>query len=277
MTSNATEERFDPTRYWEQRLRARYSLASTGWSGLGEAFNRWSYAVRSRIFSDIVRSEVQAPEQLRVLDVGSGTGFYLRAWRRVGAGEIVGSDLTSAAVEQLSVQFPESQIHQLDIGSADMEMPGGPYDAISIIDVIYHIVDDERYVQALRNLADLLKPDGVLILSENFTARAHVGAHQISRTRDQILGALADAGLEPVAERPVFYLMNNPVSADSRLLAAWWDRLHHLVARHEAIGWLAGALLFPVELFLTRYARLGSSTRMVACRKMSPTQGRLAA
>ena len=35
------------------------------------------------------------------LDVGSGTGFYVQAWRDLGAGSVTGCDLTQAAVDRL--------------------------------------------------------------------------------------------------------------------------------------------------------------------------------
>ena len=36
------------------------------------------------------------------------------------------------------------------------------------MDVLFHIVDDEGYARAIRNLAALLAPGGLLVLTENF-------------------------------------------------------------------------------------------------------------
>jgi 2-polyprenyl-3-methyl-5-hydroxy-6-metoxy-1,4-benzoquinol methylase len=260
---------FDPTEYWQKRLSARYSLGSTGWSSLGEAFNEWSYAVRRRVFTRVARDALLERECASVLDVGSGTGFYLDLWQRLGVSQITGSDLTSVAVERLAGHFPTTTIRKVDIGEADVPLPAGAYDAISIIDVLYHIVDDERYAQALSNLSRLLKPNGTLLLSENLVARQSRSIHQVTRSRGWILSALAGAGLVVVHEYPIFFLMNTPVNSDSRLLHHWWDLVARIVPRHEAIGWMVGATLFPIELGLTRLAadRRSPSTTLVVCRR----------
>jgi 2-polyprenyl-3-methyl-5-hydroxy-6-metoxy-1,4-benzoquinol methylase len=267
MTERASETKFDPQRYWESRLSERYTLGATGWSGLGESFNRWSYAVRRVVFSRIVREVLSDRGSLRVLDVGSGTGFYLRAWQRLGVADVAGSDLTAAAVARLGARFPGMPVHQLDIGEEDAQPPGAPFDAISVIDVLYHIVDDDRYEQALRNCARLLKRGGTLILSENFVAARQPGQHQVSRTADVIEAILARADLVPVLMRPVFFLMNTPVDSASRLLRAWWKVAMKLASRNEAIGWALGAGLYPVEVALATFLRDGPSTKIMVCRR----------
>ena len=75
-----TEKGFDPKAYWESRLSDEYSLAGVGYSGLGLSYNRWLYRIRKRVFRRTVRGFlVGDPGAARVLDVGSGTGFYIAA------------------------------------------------------------------------------------------------------------------------------------------------------------------------------------------------------
>jgi 2-polyprenyl-3-methyl-5-hydroxy-6-metoxy-1,4-benzoquinol methylase len=264
-----TQRRFDPTEYWQERLAVDYSLGSTGWKTLGEAFNEWSYAVRARVFTHVAEAVVPAPREARVLDVGSGTGFYLDLWQRIGVREITGSDLTPVAVERLAQRYPAATIRQVDIGQTNLSLRAGAYDAISIMDVLYHIVDDERYRQALANLATLLTQEGALLLSENLVSRPSRAVHQVTRSREWILGALAQAGLVVVREQPIFFLMNTPVSSDSRLLHRWWHLITRLVPRHEVIGWTVGAALFPIEIGLARLAgsRRSPSTTLLVCRR----------
>jgi SAM-dependent methyltransferase len=270
--SEAEKQRsFNPTEYWQERLSADYSLGSVGWITLGRSFNKWSYAVRGRIFTRVARRAVPAPEHASVLDVGSGTGFYLDLWQRLRVGQITGSDLTPVAVEHLAGLYPTATIQKVDIGDDEIPLPAGAFDAISIMDVLYHLVDDARYVQALSNLAGLLKPDGVLLLTENLVSRQTRIVHQVIRSRDWILSALGEAGLDVIHEQPAFFLMNTPVNSDSRLLHKWWDTVSKLVGRHEAIGWTMGAALFPIELGLTRLAagRRSPSSTLLVCRRRS--------
>ena len=269
MSEKTADERFDPAGYWEQRLSERYTLGSVGWSGLGEAFNRWSYAVRRRVFERAVGDveRLNDPAGLRVLDVGSGTGFYLDLWRRLGVVDLAGSDLTTTAVERLRARFPDARIRRLDIGEALATSPDEAYDAVSVMDVLYHLVDNERYEQAIWNLGASLRPNGILILTENLVTQELSGRDQISRTRASVVSMLEDAGLEPVLERPVFFLMNTPVSSRSRLLDRWWRGVVRLVSRSDAVGWVVGAALFPIELVLTRVLRDGPSTKIMVWRR----------
>jgi len=271
MSEREIERNFDPADYWQRRLSAEYSLGSVGWSTLGTSFNRWAYAIRGRVFTRAARAAVSAPERASVLDVGSGTGFYLDLWQQLGVSRITGSDLTPVAVERLARLYPTATIQKVDIGDADLPLSAGAFDAISIMDVLYHIVDDDRYAQALASLARLLKPDGVLLLTENLLSQQTRAVHQIFRSREWILSTLREAGLVVVDQHPAFFLMNTPVNSNSRLLHRSWEVVTKLVGRHETIGWTIGAALFPIELGLTRLAagRHSPSSTLLVCRRRS--------
>jgi SAM-dependent methyltransferase len=260
-----TRADFDPERYWTTRLGERYSLAGVGWFGLSEAFNRWMYAVRRRAFRRALSGRLD-PGGARVLDVGSGTGFYVALWRELGSRHVTGSDLTAVAVEGLRTSFPGLRFEQCDISETSLEL-GGPYDSVSAMDMLFHIVDDERYDRALRNLAELLVPGGFLLLTENLPHGETLRVpHQVSRSFEDVVALLADAGLEIVSRRPLFVLMNTPVDSDSALLRRLFAGVHFL-ARRNVTGWLVGAVLYPIELVLTRFLREGPTTEIVLCRK----------
>ena len=174
-----------------------------------------------------------------MLDVGSGTGFYVGLWRELGVADITGSDLTGVAVERLRYLFPEVRFEQLDI-SGDRPELGGPYDAISAMDVLFHIVDDEGYARAFRNLATLLTPGGRLVFTENLLhAETQRAEYQTSRSLDEVEGLLRDAGLEVELRRPMFVLMNTPVDSDSAFLRRTWTAVNLLVQRGPRWGSLA--------------------------------------
>src|SRR5947209_2784284 len=156
---------FDPAAFWERRLQ-RFDLAAVGYTGLGLRYNEWLYRVRSFVFRRLLRFGELDLGSARVLDVGSGTGFYLAEWLRAGAAQVVGSDLTDIATERLADAFPQAEIVQLDISDEPI-FPPGSFDAISAFDVLFHIVDDGRYRTALLNISSLLRDGGHLFLSEN--------------------------------------------------------------------------------------------------------------
>jgi SAM-dependent methyltransferase len=259
---------FDPTAFWEERL-APFDVSAVGYLGLGRRYNEWLYRVRSVVFRRLVRRLEVDFGTTRVLDVGSGTGFYVSEWRRAGVWRLVGSDLTRVATERLAAVYPTVDFVRFDV-SEEPPFPPGSFDVISSFDVLYHVLDDRRYEAALANLAALVRPGGYLLFSENFLhGPARRDRHQVSRSLVQIERILSEVGLEVVVRRPMFALMNAPLDSDSALLHGFWHRLRRLIKRSEAAGATVGALLFPLEVLLVALLREGPSTEAMVCRKPS--------
>jgi SAM-dependent methyltransferase len=257
---------FKPAEYWESRLSKSFDLGGVGYLGLGEPYNRWIYRVRERIVTRVARAELPKDRSsVEMLDVGSGTGFYLRLWKKLGVGHITGSDLTRTSVDALTQQFPASKIVQFDVGSSEVPFSPNSFDAISIMDVLPHIVDDGNYGRALINLAGLLRPNGVLFCTEYVAPREHRAAHEVVRTRDDVLAVLATAGFHVVREVPLFVLMNNPICAP-RIFSRLWRLMVAPAHLSERLGWVLGAALYPFELALTKLSSRGPSAKLLVCR-----------
>jgi SAM-dependent methyltransferase len=258
----------DRTReYWEERFSHGVSLGTVGWLGLGESFNAWMYRVRKANFIRLVRPFVSA--DARVLDIGSGTGFYLDLWRELGVKSVTGSDLTTAAREALRRKF-DVPIIELDIGASHLSLQER-YDAISAMDVLFHIVDDERYSTAFHNIASLLVPGGIFVFTDNLLHHHDLrGAHQVNRTIDVTMDALHDAGFTVLLRRPVFALMNTPVDTQSRFMRRYWSLLRRIARSGDRVAGAAGSLLYVPELLVTRVLREGPSTELVVCRSSGP-------
>lgn len=93
-----------------------------------------------------------------MLDVGCGTGFFIERWRKLGAKNIVGVDITSVAIKNLREKYSDVEFYQMDIGDSIQSVLKGNFCAVSAFDVLYHIVDDKKYVKAINNIYSLLKP-----------------------------------------------------------------------------------------------------------------------
>ena len=234
---------------------------------LGEPFNRWAYRARRRAFMRALRS-VDGGRPRRVLDVGSGKGFYVERWRELGATEISGCDLSPSAVRTLRERFPDGNFVRMDIGAPlDGEL-SGPFDAVSAFDVLFHLIDDDAYRQAFRNLSELLRPGGLMVFSEYLVeGRTKRAEAWVKRSRGEVDAALRDAGLEQVGTTPMFFLMNPPAGAGPTLHRRAWRMLAQAVRRHPRLGGVAGAVLYPFEVALGRLRSDGPSTHIVICRK----------
>jgi SAM-dependent methyltransferase len=263
---------FDPKRYWSDRLAKSYSLMGVGWLSLGEPFNRWMYKVRRRVFQRVARPLLGTGGDPAVLDIGSGTGFYVRCWQELGVRDLTASDLTDVAVAGIASAFPAVKSRQLDI-TTDLEPElEGRFDAVSAMDVLFHVVDDAGYERALNNLGRLVRPGGHVVLSENFLhGQEQRGEHQVSRSLDRITALLTASGLEPVSRVPMFVLMNTPIDEPSRVHRRAWELIAAGAQRGRRGSAVLGALLYPVELALVRWLKEGPSTEVMICRRVAST------
>src|SRR4029077_13765835 len=117
-----------------------------------------------------------------------------------------------AAVEALRTQLPTVEFSHEDIAEPSVVSHSRPYDLVSAFDVLFHIVDDRRFVRAIGNIGDLTRSGGHLMLSDNFLHGPTIrGRHQVSRSLAEIDAALAGAGFETAARLPMFFLMNTPI------------------------------------------------------------------
>ena len=259
---------FDPRGYWEERLAEHYTLGGVGYLGLGEGFNNWMYRVRRHVFLQEARRLFPERGELRILDIGSGTGFYIDRWHELGVARVTGSDLTEVAVANLQQRNPRDAFVAFDVGADDHPFAGARFAAVSMMDVLFHVVDDERFRRAFATVFELLELGGVLMFSENFVHGDTIRLpHQVSRSLEDVERAVTDAGFEVLRRRPVFCLMNAPLDSKSRLLWRWWTGLHDLASRRHRLGAATGALLYPMELAIVACLREGPSTELMICRR----------
>jgi 2-polyprenyl-3-methyl-5-hydroxy-6-metoxy-1,4-benzoquinol methylase len=95
--SHVTEQ-YDPSEYWERRLSKRFNLRGVGHISYSEGYNTWLYRRKKRCLEDFFGGvDLQGKD---VLDIGSGTGFfvewYLARKARRGASSLRLSEPTRA-------------------------------------------------------------------------------------------------------------------------------------------------------------------------------------
>lgn len=130
--------------------------------------------------ASLARIEALTPGR-RLLDVGVGTGLYValateRGWRAEGV------EICAEAAARAAAEFGIP----VRAGSFDQVALDGPYDAITMGDVIEHSRDPRRFVARAR---ELLAPGGVLYVG----VPNHAGT--VFRVADALAGAPGVAGL----------------------------------------------------------------------------------
>lgn len=260
---------FDAKQYWETRLGSNPSLREVGYTLLGSRYNRWLYRLRKAVLRRQVAALKLDLAHASVLDIGSGTGFYINFWSELGAARVSGSDLTHAAVCHLHNYYPLSVVYELDIGGDLPSGVAGPFDIVSAFDVLFHIIDDDRFNRAIRNITKLLRFDGLFFFTDLFLHHdTERSAHYVSRSLHEVERAVAAAGLQIIDRRPVFVLMNQPLDTTSWIFRFLWRVAMYPVTKNDALGALLGAALYPLDVILTRMLAESPTTEIMVCRKV---------
>lgn len=246
----------DTRRFWNERLTAHWGIGGVGYLSLGEGFNRWMYKIRRAVFRDILSGRRGGKD---ACDIGAGTGFYTFELQRAGY-RVVGVDISSYAVERLRATCSEARFVEGDVS----EKLDGRYDLIIAMDILFHIVDDTKYREALRHIHGALKNGGTFMFSDNFPKNRIAAAHHVSRSESEILTALSAAGFAIKERRPMFILMNAPVKKGATL---WWHTLERILWRMPFLGSVCGAALYPWERLLVSIRKKTYSTEIVVCEK----------
>jgi SAM-dependent methyltransferase len=250
---------YDPRDHWS-RLHARGDLSSVGQSGLPADLNGWLYRALERRVRWFVRRHRILDGATSAFDVGAGTGYWIRVWHDLGMARVDGCDLVPAAVERLEAEFGPrgDRVVAADIGSGEAGLPQGPYDLVSVMNVLLHLTDDAAFERGLANVAALVAPGGRLLLVEPilldpaYQRPATETQTSRARTLDRYRDPLLAAGLELVELRGALAMANNPIEAGSRRAYDRYLRWWRWVARRAkaspgSIRWVG-----PIMLALDR-------------------------
>jgi SAM-dependent methyltransferase len=212
-------DRSTPRDYWSQRLLSDYSLRGTGHLSYSESYNAWLYRAKRRALRPLLARLVPGEP---ALDLGSGTGWVISELQRRGVA-VEGCDIAPVAVERLRQAVPGVAFFELELGSEPIPRADGAFAAITALDVLYHVTEDAAWLRALAEIARVIRPGGVLIVSDGFgdedlVPAAHVRFRSLRRWR----AAATDVGLELASLHPLYrWLSRDPeLGAMARLPGA---------------------------------------------------------
>lgn len=154
---------YDAARYWDDRL-SRYgeSLKGAGDEGKSDQDNIREYERDEKIFSEYIQSLGLDMQNISVLDIGCGTGFYADILNRMGVKNYTGIDITDTLFEKHEKRLPHYEFIKKDFTTQKHD---GSYDLIIMIEVLEHIVNDDKLTFCMENVKRCLKDDGVFVIS----------------------------------------------------------------------------------------------------------------
>lgn len=212
----------------------------------------WWYVGRRQILKSFVADiRARAKHDLRILDVGCGTGANLKMLREYGAAE--GVDISTQAVDFCR----ERGLTDIRLGAAE-ELPhaNDSFDLVTALDVIEHLDDDSVGINEIRRV---LRPNGrALLFVPAFMflwgVQDDVSNHRRRYNRKQLLEAVTASGMEVEAISYANFTFFLPV-----LLVRWTMRALKLRTDTEYginISPLNGlfAKLFAAERFILKRA-----------------------
>jgi len=155
----------------------------------------------------------------RILDVGCGTGWLCVRLSRYG--RVTGTDMTASVIERARKQFDSVEFLCGDF--FELPLPAAGFDVITSLEVLSHVADQAAFV---RRVADLLRPQGLLILStqnrpvyERWSAvapphpaqiRKWVDRHELRRLLRPHFAHVEVKSICPVGDRSFLRWVNSP-------------------------------------------------------------------
>jgi len=259
MIDNSTND-FDPRSYWETRLNTRFDLTGVGFRRKSVAFNRWVYRVRTELMDGLLVSNKWPVRGKNVLDVGCGTGYFIDYWLAREAASVTGIDIAEISITRLRERFPQATFRLADLSDPGFS-PEGTYDYITVFDVLFHIIDDTKFENAVANLARCCKPGSKVFITDLFGKDTFAGVqHCRNRSLDTYIAAFSRHGFRLKSKTPLFFTLLPP-SGLSNTILRWggillWEAITFLT-RWSFFGYIIGATLYGIDSVLRKIFRRG--------------------
>lgn len=148
--------------YWQERT-GRFGAASVGY-GCDDRLIRWDNARRARALLRLVR----ITPGMRVLDVGTGAGYWAIRYAKLGAA-VTGLDFCEdlLRVAEARARSAGVEIAWLCTPLEQAVLPPDTFDLVTSITCLQHITDEARQRQAIQRILRSLKPHGIFLLVED--------------------------------------------------------------------------------------------------------------
>jgi SAM-dependent methyltransferase len=165
---------------WTSRYEAAvaegdFNDATTLVRGARPVVVRYHYnAVENAILEESL--DKRFPVRPAVLDIGSGAGHWIDFYRDVlDAREVVGVEISSSAAEALARKYEHDSdvtIVERDVSEEGFDLERR-FDLVNAVGVLFHIVVDNAWQRAVRNLGAHLAPGGRMLVAEHVGLVTH--------------------------------------------------------------------------------------------------------
>lgn len=180
----------EAARYWENRHRQRGLMRSGGHVSRLESENLAFYLERVGLISRLLGGMGGGAARAELLDAGCGKGVFSGLLADCGF-RVTGIDASGQAVNEATSRLPALSFEQTSLAAY---RPAHFFDAAIVIDVLFHILDDEEWEASILNIAKLVRFGGMLLVSDGLVQeRSNQGQYVRFRPRsdyDVLLGTM---------------------------------------------------------------------------------------
>lgn len=270
---------YKPSSYWNKLLGHKFDYSAVSHPMLSNNINKWAYRERAEAFQRVLNSlNLNNIQGKRVLDVGSGVGFWIGYLKNLGVSDVTGIDISKDSIRVLRSRYPKFKFRLLNISDKSaVQKLSRKFDLVMAMDVILHIVDGHQFSQALKNLCSLTSDNGYLILMEpviinNSYEEYQVGQSSRARRLSEYRSILRSRGFDLVEVRSVSFLLNNPIEAKTeigyKLLKKIWIMLGRLDAGNNLRGSILGFTTYWIDRMLLNFLTSGPTSKVIVARKI---------
>ncbi len=172
----AAKKPYDRKSFWESYYRsATQSELSDGVTvahNYDPMMSAYHYNLLENSIIEAIIDENVPCKGIRIVDIGSGAGHWIQFYSELmDPKAISGLEISATAVDALRTKFSSmgancSICHQ-DIAAPDFTL-SPKVDLVNAIGVMFHIVEDRMWQQALQNISECLKPNGYVFVGGQF-------------------------------------------------------------------------------------------------------------
>jgi len=105
-----------------------------------------------------------------VLDIGSGAGHWIDFYLSLGVEKVIGVDISRSSCQYLRKKYKDNKKVEIinDNICGFLDDYSGFFNLINAIGVMFHIVDEQKWLETIRQISNSLHQDGLFIASGQF-------------------------------------------------------------------------------------------------------------
>lgn len=114
---------------------------------------------------EVLKNHFQSGERLKILDIGCGNGrLYSFLEENLGEIDYAGLDSSKILLEDAKAHYPAAAFKHYDV-IKKLDKISDRYDIVTAFGITHHIPSKEFRIKWFKNLANLVKPGGLLIFT----------------------------------------------------------------------------------------------------------------